>query len=311
MAYRFLLHVPETYADEANAAVAAVGDAQVLVTRNSHGQGFDDPFVDHSVAAHTLAVIPAIYDWADTIGATLPESRNTVQIVLHDGSSIGVHEVDAPGMVAAIRRDQPWVERSMPKIGDHEPNELSSARRAAVRARRQESGTALAPDDTARLPVVQSVVIERSGETFSWQHEAYPLVQAMNLAAAEQFYADVLGLEIVGRLKRNALGNWESMPNTHDRPQVSHDPLEADRVLLRHGVLQFALARAGHGARLPYNTITTHFSLLLEPDVLDRLRATVLLRGYDVLEDDGRDMTFRDPFGVAWSVTDSAARIDR
>jgi catechol 2,3-dioxygenase-like lactoylglutathione lyase family enzyme len=292
MAYRFLLHVPETYADEANAAVAAVGDAQVLVTRNSHGQGFDDPFVDHSVAAHTLAVIPAIYDWAETIGATLPESRNTVQIVLHDGSSIGVHEVDAPGMVAAIRRDQPWVERSMPKIGDHEPNELSSARRAAVRARRQESGTALAPDDTARLP-------------------AYPLVQAMNLAAAEQFYADVLGLEIVGRLKRNALGNWEAMPNTHDRPQVSHDPLEADRVLLRHGVLQFALARAGHGARLPYNTITTHFSLLLEPDVLDRLRATVLLRGYDVLEDDGRDMTFRDPFGVAWSVTDSAARIDR
>ena len=30
-------------------------------------------------------------------------------------------------MVAAIRRDQPWVERTIPKIGEHEVSSFSAA----------------------------------------------------------------------------------------------------------------------------------------------------------------------------------------
>lgn len=307
MAYRFLLEVPEAYEDDANTAVAVSGDAQVLVKRNSHGLGFDDPYVDLTVAAHSLAVIPELYRWANDIGATRPESRATISIVLHNGRRIGLHEVDAPGMVAAIRRDQPWVERSLPKIGEHELNEVTKYRLQQLRARTG-AGAALANvDEAGQLPAVQAVVLERAADTFDWDREEYALVQVAEIAKAEQFYFDVLGLNLVGRLKRDERGNWREMVLEPDIRMASYHPGEADRVLLEHGPLRLALARAGHGAPLDYARVTTHFALLVEPDVLARLRATVLVRGYDVLDDDGRNMTFRDPFGVAWSVTDQAA----
>ena len=39
--------------------------------------------------------------------------------------------VDRARMVALIRRDQPWVERTIPHIGDHEPMAKSLAIRSA------------------------------------------------------------------------------------------------------------------------------------------------------------------------------------
>ncbi len=120
MAYRFVLEVPSNLADVANVAVATAGDAQVLVNRAAHGLGFGVPYQNLTVAAHSLRVISTLYGWAGEIGATRPESRVQIGIVLHSGKRIGLHDVDAPALVAAIRRDQPWVETSAPKIGEHE-----------------------------------------------------------------------------------------------------------------------------------------------------------------------------------------------
>ena len=309
MAYRFLLEIPTGFASDANAAVGSVDDAQVVVTRNSHGLGFDDPYLDMTIAAHSLSVIPVLYGFADDIGATRADSRTALRIVLHDGRRVGFHEVDAPTMVATIRRDQPWVERSMPKIGDHEVNDVT-------KARRQRSGTrglavADAPDGLPQLPAVHSVIIERAQSQFTWQDSEFVLVPVTNIAAAEKFYFDVLGLNLVTRLKRDEIGNFRELPLTYDHAEANYHNSEADRILLEHGVLRMALVRAGHGARLDYSRIETHFSLLVDPDVLARLRATVLMRGYDVLEDQAGDLTFRDPYAVAWSVTDHAANLDR
>lgn len=310
MAYRFLLEVPAQFGNDANVAIASVNDAQVLVSRSSHGLGFDDPYVDMSVAAHSLAVIPVIYGWANDIGATRPDARFTLRIVLHDGRRVGLHEADAVSMAAAIRRDQPWVERNMPKIGDHEPNEITRSRWQRVVSR---SGLAVseAPDDVVQLPAVQSVILERTEAEFSWQRDDYALVAVTNIAAAEKFYYDVLGLNLVSRLKRDERGNWRELPVAYDHEMASYDNTEADRVLLEHGTLRLALARVGHGARLDYSKINTHVSLLVDADVLARLKATVLMRGFDVLEDEAHDFTFRDPYGVAWSATDHAANVDR
>ena len=311
MAYRFLLEVPSAFANDANAAVGSIDDAQVVLTRNSHGLGFDDPYLDMTIAAHSLNVIPVLYEFAVDIGATRPESRTVVRVVLHDGRSIGLHEVDAPTMVATIRRDQPWVDRSMPKIGDHEPNERTLARRRLQAAAGSSTAFATAPDSLPQLPAVQSVIIERSQTQFDWNNEEFIEVPVTNIASAEKFYFDVLGLNLVCRLKRDALGNWSELPLTYDHEEANYHNSEADRILLEHGVLRLALVRAGHGARLDYSRISTHLSLLVDPDVIARLRATVLMRGYDVLEDQSGDLTFRDPYGVAWSVTDHAARVDR
>lgn len=311
MAYRFLLEVPGAFASDANGAVSSVDDAQVVLTRNSHGLEFDDPYLDLSVAAHSLNVIPVLYGFAEDLGATRSDSRIVIRVVLHDGRRIGLHEIDAPTMVATIRRDQPWVERSMPKIGDHEPNEYTKARRQQLRTSATALAVAESPDDLPQLPAVQSVIVERSTAQFDWNREEFIMVDVSNIAAAEKFYFDVLGLNLVTRLKKDESGNWRELSLTYDINEANYHSTEADRILLEHGVLRLALARVGHGARLAYSQITTHFSLLVEPDVLARLRATVLMRGYDVLEDRSGDLTFRDPYGVAWSVTDHAANLDR
>src|SRR3712207_2208235 len=121
MAYRFLLEVTEALAPEAGVAVEQAGDAQVLLVRSSHGLGFEDPYVDLTVAAHTLRVIDGLYDWFDALGASRPD----VRIVLHGGERLALEAHDRGALVAAIRRDQPWVERSIPKVGEHEDEEAT------------------------------------------------------------------------------------------------------------------------------------------------------------------------------------------
>src|SRR5687768_3115017 len=110
MAYRFLLETPATLADAASIAVERVGDAQVLVVRPSHGLGVDDPYTDSTVAAHSLRVVDSLYDWFESI----PSPRPDVRLVLHGGERHRLGSVDRARMVALIRRDQPWVERSIP-----------------------------------------------------------------------------------------------------------------------------------------------------------------------------------------------------
>ena len=117
MAYRFLLEVPESLAEAASIAVDGAGDTQVLVIRPSHGLGVDDPYLDMTVAAHSLRVVDLLFDWYETIGSPRPDLR----IVLHGGERYPLESVDRARMVALIRRDQPWVERTIPHIGDHEP----------------------------------------------------------------------------------------------------------------------------------------------------------------------------------------------
>ena len=309
MAYRLLLQVPMIYDEEANVAVSAVGDAQVLVRRDSHGLGFDDPFVDLSIAAHSLRLIPHLYHWADAAGLTRPDSRLGVSLVLLSGRRIGFSEVTPQEMVAAIRGDQPWVEHTSPKIGEHEPNKVTRALRQKLR-RQPALGVATLDDEQPGSTTVRSVIIELAAEDFSWDRAEFPMVDVTDIASAEQFYTEILGLALVARLKRDEIGNWREMPPLPDRPEANYHSSEADRVLLEHGPLRLALARKGHGARLDYANVHTHFSVLVEPAVLNRLKATALVRGYEVLEDADDDFTFRDPYGVAWSVTSKEAHVD-
>src|SRR5690242_10873001 len=130
MAYRFLLEAPEALADEANVAVEQVADAQVVLVRDSHGLGFEEPFVDLTIAAHSLQIIQSLYDWFDQLGA----SRSDIRIVLHSGERVPLEAVDRAAMVAMIRRDQPWVERTIPKVGEHEPQDGAGRRNPSGRA---------------------------------------------------------------------------------------------------------------------------------------------------------------------------------
>src|SRR5918998_1335625 len=56
----------------------------------------------------------------EAVGDALGASRPDLRIVLHSGVRLDLEQLDRGAMVAAIRRDQPWVERSIPKVGEHE-----------------------------------------------------------------------------------------------------------------------------------------------------------------------------------------------
>jgi len=127
MAYRFLLEVPESLAAQANVAVAEAGDAQVVVVRSSHGRSVDDPYLDLTVACHSLRVVHTLAEWYQQLGP----SRADIRIVLHSGDRIRLAEHEPSAIVAAIRRDQPWVERTIPKIGEHVVESVARPREAS------------------------------------------------------------------------------------------------------------------------------------------------------------------------------------
>jgi catechol 2,3-dioxygenase-like lactoylglutathione lyase family enzyme len=297
MAYRFLLEVPAKLSDDANVAVASAGDAEVLVDRPAHGLGFDEPYANLTVAAHSLRVVDTIYAWANEIGVTRPDSRTQVGVVLHSGRRVGLHEVDARGLVAAIRRDQPWVERSVPRIGEHERVTFASG------ARPEETAIADMPEPAVATasPITAVNLIDAEDEV-SIGGTNYAVIQVENIDKAEHFYRDVLGLEIDRRMRQDDAGDWQELGADFDRAGPSHSLEEADLTFMSSGELHIALSRAGRAAHLDYDTVRNEIQVRMDRAAASRLRAAVLMRGYTLLSATGPAFTFRDPFGVVWDI---------
>ena len=310
MAYRFLLEVPRTMVGDANAAIGMAGNAQVLVARASHGLGIDDEYQDLSIAALDLRVIPILYDWYRDIEADRPESRTAVTIVLHDGRRFGLQNADPDQTIAAIRRDQPWVERSIPKIGEHErdrfvPGRAPAATTAAAPAV-STTAVAVPVGDTDPASRIAAVGVGRSEGTLR-DEGAYRLVRVMDLAKPERFYHDILGMELVRRAMLAPDGTVTPIDDDYDHYTAAQTNSEADLAFLAHGPLKIVLQRAGRATVMPYEMIVNEFALQVEPALAREIKAQVLMRGYTLLEDEGNSFTFRDPFGVAWEIAPAAA----
>jgi len=305
MAYRFLLEVPETLADDASAVVSTVSDAQILVVRNSHGLGFDDPYVDLTIAAHSLQVIDQLYRWIDELGLTRPESRVVVGLVLHGGRRLALHEMTPPRVVSAIRRDQPWVEHTLPKIGEHERDIV----REDVRSLETATGTApgaaaiaIVPSRATTSHSVLDVDMIDAEDTLTVGGTEYALIPVLEMAAAEQFYSEIFGLQLVQRIRRDAAGGWEELGRSYAHDRAARDNTEADIVFLMNGALGLALQRVGRAARLDYARIASTVGITVDPRSAARIKAMVLMRGYTLLGSAGDVFEFRDPFGIAWNV---------
>ncbi|MGI8644656.1 MAG: VOC family protein [Thermomicrobiales bacterium] len=316
MAYRFLLEVPEKLAADASVAVESAGDAQVLLIRNSHGLGFDDPYVDLTVASHSLQVIDALYGWFDEMGASEPDIR----IVLHDGDRLAMEQHDRGAMVAAIRRDQPWVERSLPKIGDHERDTFvttpSSSPSGAVA--QSEGSTPIATGGQYNYPGAGGVlnpfseepepaggtatvaVPRRNVRLKALNHVA---IRVTDLAKAERFYGEFFGMDVLGRARRTGRGGYEPVTDHYDEAEAIRTGTEADVSFLRGGEVTLAVQRAGRAARIDRATsLLDHISVGVDATTFSNLRGEVLLHGMDPMAVTDNAITFRDPFGIAWEV---------
>jgi catechol 2,3-dioxygenase-like lactoylglutathione lyase family enzyme len=272
MAYRFLLEVPETLAAEAGVAVGEAGDAEVVVVRDSYRTDFDTPYLDLTVAAQSLRVVDNLYGWLDGIGAEGPDIR----LVLHSGEKLPLAELDKGLVVASIRRDQPWVERSIPKIGEHEPEDPTSAdkRSAAI---------AVAPAAAPAVDTEREVVIRQLN------HIA---LSVTDIRKAEAFYTSLFSMELAGRGHRTSSGELELLD----------DGAEATISFLRSGPLTIALDAVGRGARLE-RSVLSHISIRVDAVTFTNLKGQVLMRSFEMLSSTQTAFAFRDPFSVVWEIT--------
>jgi catechol 2,3-dioxygenase-like lactoylglutathione lyase family enzyme len=310
MAYRFLLEVGGALAAEASVAVEQAGDAQVLVVRDSHGLGFEDPYVDLTVAAHTLRVIDSLYDWFDGMGA----SRGDVRIVLHGGERLSLEGLDRGAMVAAIRRDQPWVERSIPKVGEHEPPETGGVARYDEGERRLEQEAAI--DATGANAPAAGAALDRSwvapGAMPEMTREVqlrglnHISVQVNDLAKAERFYGEFLNMEMLGRARRGDRGAYVPINGDYRWDAALAAGEGADVAFMGNGPVRLALHRAGRGARIERGVID-HLSVAVDARTFATVRAQALVRPLTILGSTDTSFTFRDPFNVVWELVIDAS----
>lgn len=317
MAYRFLLEVPRPLADDANVAVSASGVAQVVVVRPAHGAGFDDPYVDLTIAARNLSVIDDIYDWCEDAGFGSPLNRSSVAIVLHNGRQLPLGETDPSTVVAAIRRDQPWVERTIPKIGDHVQPAFAAAAAPAAPAV-SASALAVAPatspavavvPEAAVSPIVQTRTVLSEGSLFE-QGARYDLIRVADLAAPEHVYHDVFGLELIGRIRIEPDGTRTYLDGEYDHQTAAQDASEATLAFMTNGPLQIVLQRVGRARPLDASAVVNEFVLAVEAAKARWIKAQVLMRGYTLLGEDANGFAIRDPFGVVWNIVSAEAAGD-
>jgi len=303
MAYRFLLEVPETLADEASLAVERLDDTQVLVIRSSHGLGVDDPYQDMTVAAQTLRVVDSIYDWFDGKGPCRPE----VRIVLHGGERYSLADIDRSRMVALIRRDQPWVERSLPHIGDHEPSDEPAGFSTGPGAPVVQPGATALLDAAANGQVA---VLAPAGELLEAPAEPslrissvnYVQIQVNDLRRAEQFYQDFFGMTLLGRVRRDQSGTMIPLPGDYSWERALQTGELADISFLNNGPLTIAAQRIGVAIVAAQGAVTI-VSLAVDARTFNRLKGEVLMRPLTVLRSGVAAFVFRDLFLVNWEIT--------
>jgi hypothetical protein len=305
MAYRFLLEVPETLADEASLAVERLDDTQVVLIRPSHGLGVDDPYQDMTVAAQTLRVVDSIYDWFDGKGPSRPE----VRIVLHGGERYSLAEIDRARMVALIRRDQPWVERSIPHIGDHEPSDEPAGFSTGPGAPAVQPGvealremTAAANGQVAVLTTDGNLLEAPAEPSLRISSVNYIQIQVNDLRRAEQFYQEFFGMTLLGRVRRDQNGTMIPLPGNYSWEQALQTGELADISFLNNGALTLAAQRIGIAVLAAQGALNA-VSLAVDARTFNRIKGEVLMRPLTVLRSGVASFVFRDPFLVNWEIT--------
>lgn len=298
MAYRFLLEVPERLAEEASLVIEQAGDAQVVVVRPSHGLGVDAPYVDITTAAHTLRIVEMLGDWY----GGLAEPRPNVGVVLHGGERYSLSEVPPKRIVALIRRDQPWVERSIPHVGDHEPKVAPAGFSTGAGAPAVE--VVDVQEITGGVALAEAIAIadaEAPAHGLQAQAINYVLVQVNDLRKAERFYRDFFAMDLVGRLRRSGEGTLAPLPADYSWDRAMQTGELADVTFFTSGPLTLAVQSVGMGVLLGKGPVEL-VSIGVDARTFTRLKSEVLMYPLTVLRSGVASFVFRDPCGVNWEI---------
>lgn len=298
MAYRFLLEVPERLAEDASLVVDQAGDAQVVVERPSHGLGVDAPYLDLTTAAHSLRVIEMLGDWY----SGLPEPRPNVGIVLHGGERYSLGEMSPKRIVALIRHDQPWVERSIPHVGDHEPEVAPSGFSTGAGAPSAEVATV--QEGTGGVGLAEALAItgeEAPSRGLQAQAINYVLVQVNDLPRAERFYQGFFAMQLLGRLRRGGDSTLTPLPADYTWEHAMKTGELADVTFFASGPLTLAVQSVGMGVLLGKGPVEL-VSVGVDARTFTRLKGEVLMYPLTILRSGVASFVFRDPLGVNWEI---------
>lgn len=309
MPYRFLLEVPDSLVDDAKIVVTNVPDAGVVVARASHGTGFDYPTTDLTISGESLRVVQAIYKWVDDINAQAPFARTPIRFAALRGDRIPVGDLSYDQAVAAIRRDQPWVDRSIPKIGEHEtrtsPFDAASQTLAATLAAHGEfTGPATLPAHMhlSRITILATDNVD-AHDTINVDGTRALLLKVYDLAKPERLYGELFGTELVGRGDKPQGHRWVFYPASYDIEQEAQHGDEPEYAFLQNGNLAIALQRIGRGYPIDrYAQLPEPIHLLVDRPALATIRAHVMMNSWHVLETLPDALVFRDPMGYVWAV---------
>ncbi len=295
MAYRFMLETPLAYSSEAEIAITQAPATQIVTNRTSFADGYDQPRTALTVSAPDLLVIGTLYDWFATLDPT-----PSIRFVFYSGRRVELSDYDEGSLIAAIRRDQPWVERTIPKIGDHiaQPWVGPEASRGAAIV-----NAAIAGDREAFME--ESIVVVEEPRVVI-ESVNYLAINVTDLVKAERFYLELLGLEVVARTKSDEMGAYRLLSSDYDPVNAVMTGEMADDSFLRNGALLIALHRVGRGARIE-RTLVDRVSIRVDAETFNRLRGQALMRNYENLGGGQTYFAFRDPYGVPWEVTMAGA----
>lgn len=298
MAYRFLLEVPDALYAEANLLITSTPDADLVDVHEGIGSDFDAEGKTITMVAYTLDVIRRIEEWYTGVR----HEPVPVSIALMNGTHMVPGEVPAATIVAAIRRDQPWVERSIPKIGEH------TIRTGPADSLREPVGTSRSRGVAALGEArVADVVILATDEptdhpTMTIDGETLLHLAVVDLPLPKRAYADVFGAELLGEADRDDKGGliWRS-PDFVQGPRPGDN---ADFAFLQNGMLGIALERMGRGYPLDvFVNIPAPIRLLVDDASYEDIKAKVLARSWNVFDDATAGVFgFRDPFGYTWAI---------
>ncbi len=305
MAYRFLLEVPDALYAQANVVISHAPNAGIVDTHDGIGGDFDNEGTTLTLMAHTLDIAWRLKDWYSDVQANMP-GAGPVNYLLTNGTRLPVGESDPSEVVAFIRRDQPWVERSIPKIGDHATRvgPADALNPVANRGQGRGAGASL-----MHAPRVGNVTIMATDEptdhpTVSIDGVSMIHLEMIDLFRAEQAYAEVLGTSLVDRADRDGKGGYIWYGARHTAESDVRTNPEADFAFLQNGPLTLALERKGRAYALPvHSNVPDPVRLLVSDESLENIKAEALVRNWTVMDDSTQGVfVFRDPFGYTWAV---------
>ncbi len=295
MPYRFMLETPLAYSSEAEIAIAKAPGTQIVTNRTSFAEGYDEPRSALTISAPDLRVIGTLYDWLNSV-----EPKPEIRFVFYNGRRVDLADYDEGSLIAAIRRDQPWVERTIPKIGDH----ITQPWVGPEASRGQAIVNAAIAGDRETFMEESIVVVEEPRVVI--ESVNYLAINVADLAKAEEFYNELFGLEVVARTKSDEMGSYRLLSADYDPVTAVMTDEIADDSFLRNGALLIALHRVGRGARVE-RLLIDRVSIRVDAETYNQLRGKVLMRNYENLGGGQTYFAFRDPYGVPWEVTMAGA----